>query len=348
MPLHFSSFPIGRTGTLPPKLVSRDETIAFAREFDPQPMHLDDAAAAKSLLGSISASGWHTCAMLMRMIWDGFLHETAGLGSPGIREVRWLKPVKPGDTLTGGYAVTDARLSAKRPDMGIVRIFYTLRNQDGAPVMTWDCTQFFVAASSTRSGRLPAGAAGATLFAASGRLPGGESEAASKDAGTPAGNLFLEDYTPGLGIELGSHTFTAEAITAFARLYDPQPFHLDEAAAARTYFGGLSASGWHTAAVWMQLMVAWQFRAVRAVLARGDKPGKLGPSPGFRDMRWREPVRPGDTLTYSTRVTGAEDWPGRPAWGLMTMHNEGRNQHGRAVFSFEGRVLIERRTPLPG
>jgi len=156
--LTFSSFPIGHTGTLPPKLVTRDEVIAFAREFDPQPFHLDDAAAAVSLLGGISASGWHTCAMLMRMIWDGFLKDTASMGSPGLKEVRWLKPVKPGDTLTATYTVTGTRLSKSRPDMGVCQFVYDLKNQHGVSVMTWDATHFFMAPGDSRSGSRPPGA----------------------------------------------------------------------------------------------------------------------------------------------------------------------------------------------
>ena len=140
--LHFSSFPPGHTGTLPPKTVTRDEVLAFAREFDPQPMHLDEAAAAKSLLGGIAASGWHSCAMLMRMICDGFLLDTASMGSPGLEEVRWMKPVMPGDVLTATYTVKEARLSKSRPDMGIVRMLYEMKRQDGETVMTWDCTHF--------------------------------------------------------------------------------------------------------------------------------------------------------------------------------------------------------------
>jgi acyl dehydratase len=148
---HFEDFPVGFTGTLPAKLVTREETIAFARQFDPQPMHVDEAAAAKSLLGGIAASGWHTCAMLMRMICEGFLNDTAGLGSPGLAEVRWLKPVKPGDTLRAHYHVLEARLSSKRPDMGICRFVYEVMRDDGELVMTWDCTHFFA-----RGGEVPA------------------------------------------------------------------------------------------------------------------------------------------------------------------------------------------------
>jgi len=157
-------------------------------------------------------------------------------------------------------------------------------------------------------------------------------------------SLFLEDYTPGFRFDLGAHTFTADAIKAFARAYDPQPFHLDEVAAEKSAFEGLCASGWHTAAVWMKLMVANELRLTQEITARGERPGRLGPSPGFRDMRFLEPVRPGDIIAYSACVLRTEDWPGRPEWGLLVMLNEGCNQHGKVVFSFEGRALVERRT----
>jgi acyl dehydratase len=141
--LHYHAFPAGTTGTLPPKLVTREEVIAFALEFDPQPMHLDETVAAASLLGGIAASGWHSCAMLMRMICDGFLLDTASMGSPGLKEVRWLKPVMPGDVLDATWTVRDARLSVSRPGCGIVSIVYEVTRQaDGESVMTWEYVHF--------------------------------------------------------------------------------------------------------------------------------------------------------------------------------------------------------------
>lgn len=149
--LYFEDFPVGLAGRLGQKVVSEAEVIDFARQFDPQPMHLDPDVASKSLLGGVAASGWHTCAMLMRLICDGFLGRTAGKGSPGLREVRWLRPVRPGDVLTADYEVLESRPSGSRPDLGICRIRYQVVRQDGEAVMTWDCTHFF--------GRRPAGRA---------------------------------------------------------------------------------------------------------------------------------------------------------------------------------------------
>ena len=161
-------------------------------------------------------------------------------------------------------------------------------------------------------------------------------------------SLYLQDYPIGDTVTLGTHTFTAEAITAFARLYDPQPFHLDAAAAKRSHFGGLCASGWHTGAVWMRLNVQHELIELAAMTARGEAVGRVGPSPGFSDMRFLKPVRPGDRVTFTSQFTGIEDWPGKPAWGLLLSLNEGRDQHGELVFSFAGKVLIERRPAQVG
>src|SRR5215212_122334 len=100
MTLTFEDFPPGHFGTFGPRRVTREEIIAFAAEFDPQPMHLDDEAASRSMLKGLSGSGWHLCAIMMRMMFDGYIGRTASLGSPGVNELRWLAPVRPGDDLT--------------------------------------------------------------------------------------------------------------------------------------------------------------------------------------------------------------------------------------------------------
>ena len=98
---YFDDFKVGEKLPLAPFTITRDEMIAFAAEFDPQPFHLDEAAAARTLLGGLAASGWHTCAIFMRMMCDGWLNDTASMGSPGIEAVRWLHPVRAGDRLSG-------------------------------------------------------------------------------------------------------------------------------------------------------------------------------------------------------------------------------------------------------
>ena len=116
--------------------VTREATLAFAAQFDTQPFHLDDAAAEASLFGKLSASGWHTCAMTMRLMCDGYLNDSAGLGSPGVDELRWLKPVYPGDTLSAEMTVLESRVMKSKPHVGLVLSRWRVFNQHGEDVMT--------------------------------------------------------------------------------------------------------------------------------------------------------------------------------------------------------------------
>jgi acyl dehydratase len=131
MTLSFEDFPPGRFGSYGPRHVTRGEIIAFAEEFDPQPMHLDEEAAKRSMLKGLSGSGWHLCSIMMRMMFDFYIGRTASLGSPGVNEMRWLAPLRPGDDLTLDVEVVEARVSRSRPDTGIVTFKCDVRNAAG-------------------------------------------------------------------------------------------------------------------------------------------------------------------------------------------------------------------------
>ena len=131
MTLTFEDFPVGRFGSYGPHHVTREEILAFAAEFDPQPMHLDEEAARKSMLNGLAGSGWHIGALMMRMMCDGFILRTASLGSPGVNELRWLAPFRPGDDLTLDVDVIEARVSRSRPETGIVTFKAVMRNAAG-------------------------------------------------------------------------------------------------------------------------------------------------------------------------------------------------------------------------
>jgi acyl dehydratase len=133
---YWEDFVSGSVEEYGPRPVTREEIIAFAAEFDPQPMHLDEEAARATMLGGLAASGWHSCAILMRMICDWFVLDSASWGGPGIDEVKWLKPIRPGDRLTLRRTVGEKRVSNSRPEMGFVTFHYEMRNQAGEPVMT--------------------------------------------------------------------------------------------------------------------------------------------------------------------------------------------------------------------
>src|SRR5205807_331554 len=134
--------------------------------------------------------------------------------------------------------------------------------------------------------------------------------------------------------EVGHHTFTAGDIKSFASRYDPQPFHLDEAAAERSHFGKLCASGWHTACAWMRLLIDLRRREDDERRARGEPVATLGPSPGFRELKWLKPVYVDDTVTYWSEVIATQPVKTRPKWGLVTSHHTGNNQRGEPVISF--------------
>jgi len=133
---YWEDFTVGRVIPLGGRAVTRDETIAFASQFDPQPFHLDDAAAEASLFKRLSASGWHTCAMTMRLMCDGYLNDSAALGSPGVDELRWLRPVYPGDTLSAEMTVLESRVMKSKPHVGLVLSRWRVFNQAGEDVMT--------------------------------------------------------------------------------------------------------------------------------------------------------------------------------------------------------------------
>lgn len=137
----YEDFEDGLEIPLGPYTAERDEMIAFAEEFDPQPFHLDDeAGGANELVGGLTASGWHTCSMLMRMMAEGFILNSTSQGSPGVDFVKWRAPVRPGDRLTGTARVLSRRLSAKRPTLGITKMGVALENQDGVTVLETEYT----------------------------------------------------------------------------------------------------------------------------------------------------------------------------------------------------------------
>ena len=129
--LHFEDFSVGESRELGTYAVTAEEIKSFAREFDPQFFHLDENRAKASVLGGLSASGWHTCGIVMRLMVDGYLGRTAGMGSPGLDEVRWLKPVYAGETLLGRMTVLAKRQSKSRPEMGLVTMKWEARSATG-------------------------------------------------------------------------------------------------------------------------------------------------------------------------------------------------------------------------
>jgi acyl dehydratase len=155
---------------------------------------------------------------------------------------------------------------------------------------------------------------------------------------------FFEEIALGDRREIGAHTFNADEIKRFAKAYDPQAFHLNEEAAAKSHFGRLCASGWHTLAVWMGLNVRSLQRRAAENAARGIAMAKLGPAGGFDELKWLKPVYVGDTIAFESEVVAKRESRSRPEWGIVSVHNFGRNQSGEEVVSFIAHAFVERRS----
>jgi acyl dehydratase len=141
--LHFEDFAPGDIATYGRYLLTREEIIAFASEYDPQPFHMDEVAGGASLLGGLAASGWHGCAILMRLNCDGFLLGAASMGAPGIDEVKWLRPLRPGMVLSVRRTVLETRASKSRPGMGLVKFLFELTTESGEVVLTQEGSIMF-------------------------------------------------------------------------------------------------------------------------------------------------------------------------------------------------------------
>jgi len=154
---------------------------------------------------------------------------------------------------------------------------------------------------------------------------------------------FFEQVQVGDSYAVGRHTFTADDIKGFAKRFDPQLFHVDEAAAEHSHFGALCASGWHTAVAWMRLMVDYRRRDIEAARARGEPVAVIGPALGFRDLKWLKPVYAGDTIEYMSEVTETRVSSSRPGSGLLSIRTTGVNQNGEPVISFMSTTFVQRR-----
>ena len=140
---YFEDFQVGQVHELGSYVVSREEILAFARQYDPQPFHLDDEAGRQSIFGSIIASGWQTAAICHRLLVESLLKSSASMGSPGLDELRWLLPVKPGDTISASIEVLAVTPSRSKPDRGSLKTRMEVRNQRGEVVMTETASVLF-------------------------------------------------------------------------------------------------------------------------------------------------------------------------------------------------------------
>jgi acyl dehydratase len=318
----FEDFAPGETRRYGDYVFTLPEIVAFASRYDPQPFHLDEEAGKNSILGGLTASGWHTCSALMRMNVDHWLAQTTCLAGVGIEENRWLAPVRPGDRLSAEMRTLEKIDLRSRPDAGIVTFATTLRNQAGVEVMAQKSSILFA----RRERRAP----DAVLAPAPKRPPAPEIPERIDDAAAAMPAHYARARV-GAYAELGETLFTAPLIQDYARQYDPFPFHLDEEAGRAHLLGALSAAGFQTAACWMGHFVAFRRR-----MAEGEVASLA--SPGFSGLLWRQPVLVGDRIAFSTQVI-AKRATSKPNLGLITSRNCGVNQRGETALEFYASVF---------
>lgn len=311
--------------------VTKDDIIAFASEFDPQPFHLDEEAGRRSMLGGLAASGWHTAAIAMRLHADNLLSGGFFLGSPGVPELNWMKPVFAGDILSVHARVKSVRASQSRPGLGVVEFEFTLSNQHGERKMTSQGVLFAAAKDMDRSKPIVR----QTPPAPDSREPGprGVNDPSCLSDTNSALSGYWDDAPLGETFDMGVYRFDRDSVIRFAKKFDPQSFHIDEKAAQNGPFGALTASGWHTAAAAMRRLVLSREPYRAEARRRGLPETAKGPSPGFRDLRWRLPVYAGDTLRF-TMTPQDKRRTSREGWGLLFTRVEGWNQREEKALEY--------------
>ena len=332
--LHWEDFTAGASVDFGEAHITAADIVAFAIEFDPQPTHLGDAAADE-----LVASDWHTCAMLMRMMCNDFLCRAAGAGAPGVEHVIWFGTVRPGDVLRVTRTPLETRASKSRPRIGIVRMLLEVFNQRGEKVLSWLPVQLY-------DRRDPSAAPPpAEVFQLQNPETPRRTPPNLPHERTDAFVDGFEDIPVGKETALGCYTFSKENMLGFATRFNPQYFHADEAAATASLYGGLIASGWHTAAVWNRLFVTNRHKFGAAVPPRPgrDHGARFGPSTAVLDMKWPAPVRPGDTISFRTRIVEKSEPAAFPAWGFVTSFHEGINQNDKPVLSLTHKSWVARR-----
>lgn len=302
------------------------DIFAFATAFDPQPAHLDEHAAREMPLRGLSASGWHTCAVIAYALEEALAGIPGYVGITGVDDLRWLKPVRPGDSLVGRAILEPPTVCTCGHVEERRRAQIEVRNQWGVEVLSWSC---HVLSSRSRASAVATGCAlRTTRHSKVGRRSG---EHLVK---------YFEDIHCGDEIELSSYHFTPESFDVFESIVVPDHGGIRM---AHTYAKPGYVRSWHVVAGWMKLITAYyDERAAQLVRANLPVP-RLGPAIGLRWLRWFAPVSLGERITFRSWVEHKVNAAGTPQWGLLVAGAEGYNERGETVISFYPQFLLERR-----
>ena len=315
---------------LEPRRIDRDSIIAFANAFDPQPAHIDERAAQATPLHGLSASGWHTCTLIAEDLLGALAKKTHCLGITGIDDLRWLKPVRPGDDLSCEVRWGPSTRCSCDPALVRCHAEVEARNQFGETVVRWSCQ--LLLREPTRTWR-------STVH-----MPWPLCEARrprpTKVTSRRGDHLikYFEDVWCGEEIALGTYTFDSSNVSMFEEIVAGNGDCIVREAGSGKY-----VSDWHVVAAWMSLIVAYYKRRAAQLAAAGCPVPTLGPATGVRWLRWHTPVSVGDQISFRSWAEHKVSAVSRGRWGLLVAGAEGRNQHGEVVVSFYPQFLLERR-----
>jgi acyl dehydratase len=312
--------------------VSAEAIKEFAAEYDPQPQHLDEHAASATPLQGLVASGWQTCAVLTRQLERQLELASMHVEIPGINEIKWLKPVRPGDVLETRMRRQSRCFCSGCRDSGGWVIAIEAVNQAGVPVLRLNSNALLACREASL-----AEAQRCSIHCAQ------RMERKPRVRRRPGGHLvrYFEEVVLGDEIALGSYDFTIDAMGCYTRVLDSALGSRDRSASAAALYQG--ASGWHVVAAWMRLVVD-HYHAEADWLATHERPvPRLGPAVGARSISWRKPVRVGDRITFASWAEHKVNIGTSNEWGLLVAGVEGVNQNGESVVSLYPQFLLEKR-----
>lgn len=299
---YFEDFAVGMEADYGGMEITKEAIFAFARAFDPQPMHLDEEAAKKTLLKGLGSSGLHSNAAVIKMTAEEFLHDTAVIDLYAVKEFRWRVPVRPADRLYIHAKVLRCYVDPGQPAIGFLELALTVSRNHVETAIEMHATYALA-----RRGQAP----------------------------TRPVSPFDPSQCDGME-EIWRFTFTEDEMCAFAREFDPLPHHLDAAAGAASVYGGLVASPWYLCAQNVHATILHRKQEVARGVGR-----RTGPSPGWREVHWPAPARPGDTIVYRRRLESLRRRESRPDWGVQTVRMIADNQRGEVVFAALVNVMVE-------
>ncbi len=337
----FEELRVGESFSFGPYEMTEDRVVEFARSFDPQPMHLDPEAGRASPLGGLAASGWHTAAVAMRLFHDAWLKRARSAGSPGIARNAWPRALMANETVRGEGKIVAKRPLRSRPGLGLAEIEIAMRGSaGGAEVLQ---ARWSVLFERSEADPPPENGAVGERATADDAPPATRSEASLPTLSA----LYLDGSEPGQSYFLGETSASEAEIVAFARAFDPQPFHVDARAAEAGPFRGLCASGWHSCALWMRTNVLAR-QAILADLTEAERRSlehSAAVGLGFESLSWRRPVRPDRRLLAFMTMLEARESRSRPGWGIARWRSELTDADGNLVLRFRPSLLMRTSRP---